>query len=466
MILWNMCIPRFMKISDDNLTSILSALKNNDSSVILLSSLGGVKGDNNESLSLDEIITSISMFDKKIVISMEDSYLFDGVLGGYVTSSYLQGETAAKLLKAHLNGASMKSLEPILNSPNQYMFNDNELFKLDIKLPSKLFEVSKIINPRVSFFQHNENIIWTIIVYLVVSIVLLAFFYFFSVSLKNKQLNKANMDIKNLASKLESDVLERTKELKEAQLKSELANKSKSEFLANMSHELYTPMHGILSYSTLGMEKSRISTPGKNFKYFNNIKVSGERLMQLLTSLLDMAKLDSDKVVLNYKTHNLKEISEDCIDEIKDKLIEKDLDVFFSSGEFAGEAEFDRHEIQQVIKYLLTNAIKYSPAEGCIDIFIKPVQLNSSINEKDCVDGLLFSIRDYGPGFSLNEIDLVFDKFMQGSDTVLSASKGTGLGLPISKKIIDLHNGRIWANNHPDAGAIISFVLPVNREIH
>ncbi|MCK5387243.1 MAG: HAMP domain-containing histidine kinase [Gammaproteobacteria bacterium] len=448
-------------ISYNRLDSILEKIVKSDAEIILLTSVGAVKDGNGGSLNLQTIITSIAQLDDKIVISMEDGYLFDGVLGGYVTSSYSQGESAAILLKKYLSGTAMASLLPITRSPNKYIFNDKILESLNMFLPVILLKDAKILNPRISFYQHNELIIRAVMILLGLSIVFLSVVYFLFISRKNKQLAHANVIITEQANNLESKVLKRTKELSEAQQKAEQANKSKSEFLANMSHELRTPMHGILSYANLGIENINEVTAEKNLKYFTNIKASGDRLMVLLNGLLDLAKLEAGKMEMEFSKYSLKAVAQRCVDEQKARLDENNIEVFCASGDFMGEGVFDGARVGQVITNFLSNAIKFTPKNNKIKFTISSTKLQSLSKDKKNVDALLFSVRNYGKGIPVGECELIFDKFVQGSDTTAGTTKGTGLGLPISKEIIELHHGKIWAENHPDGGVVFSFIIPV-----
>lgn len=448
-------------ISYNRLDSILEKLVKSDAEIILLTTVGAVKDGKGDSLNLETIITSIAQLDDKVVISMEDGYLFDGVLGGYVTSSYSQGESAATLLKKYLSGTAMASLLPIIRSPNEYIFNDKVLESSNMSLPDNLVKDAKILNPRISFHQRNEMIIRAVMILLGLSVVFLSVAYFLFISRKNKQLAHANIIITEQANDLESKVLKRTKELSEAQQKAEQANKSKTEFLANMSHELRTPMHGILSYANLGIEKINEITVEKNLKYFTNIKTSGERLMVLLNGLLDLAKLEAGKMEMEFSEHSLKAVAQSCVVEQKARLDENNIEVFCESGDFMGEGVFDGARIAQVITNFLSNAIKFSTKNNKIKFIISSARLQSLSTGKNNVDALLFSVRDYGKGIPVGECELIFNKFVQGSDTTAGTTKGTGLGLPISKEIIDLHHGKIWAENHPDGGAVFSFIIPV-----
>ena len=239
----------------------------------------------------------------------------------------------------------------------------------------------------------------------------------------------------------------------------EAANQAKSEFLANISHELRTPMHGILSFAHLGIDMIDKSTSEKNLIYFNNIKTSGDRLLALLNDLLDLAKLESGKMDIDYRLASLLSVAKSCVTEQQARLNELNQKIIYISGDYIGKGHFDDVKIGQVITNFLSNAIKFAPENSNINFTIEPAKIENTENRK--LSALLFSIRDYGNGIPEDEHKMIFDKFIQSSDTTIATTKSTGLGLPICKEIIELHQGKVWAENHPDGGAVFSFIIPV-----
>ena len=255
----------------------------------------------------------------------------------------------------------------------------------------------------------------------------------------------------DLTEKIQTEKLRLEKEA------AELANIAKSEFLANMSHELRTPMHGILSFSSLGARRLESVSLEKLGQYFSHINESGNRLLFLLNDLLDLSKLESGKMEFNYAVADLKQIVENCVIGQQIRLNENNLAVSISS-KGSTLACFDQLRLEQVILNLLSNAIKFSPEKSDIKIDIKPANLTCSNGE--VVNGLQLSVYDQGVGIPENELETIFDKFIQSSKTKTNAG-GTGLGLSICTEIIKGHQGKLWVENGSEKGAIFHFLIPV-----
>lgn len=238
----------------------------------------------------------------------------------------------------------------------------------------------------------------------------------------------------------------------------EKANEAKSLFLANMSHELRTPMHGILSYSALGVKNFEKYPPEKLKVFFERINSSGLRLLSLLNDLLDLSKLEAQLEVVNSETFDFYEVIKDMSLEMDPIIKQNNLQIEYDIKAKNTRMYSDKKKIQQLLSNLMSNAIKFSPENGKITIELEDAGLDESKFETDAI---LLKILDEGPGIPEDELKAIFDKFIQSSKTSTGAG-GTGLGLSISEEITKLLGGSIWAESKRAEGAAFNVKLPIN----
>lgn len=232
------------------------------------------------------------------------------------------------------------------------------------------------------------------------------------------------------------------------------ANRAKSEFLANISHELRTPMHAIASFAKLGHGRSEDAPREKLQRYFENIEGSAARLNRLLNDLLDLAKIESGRMTYAIGRFDLRNIVHAVVTEFDAVARERGVTLLFEPGEVPDPwVQVDDLRIKQVFANLVSNALKFTPEGGQVMVSL------SFGTDADGAPGILGHVLDDGPGIPPDELESVFDKFVQSSKTKTGAG-GTGLGLPIAREILTAHGGWVRAKNRPEGGAAFVVWLP------
>jgi signal transduction histidine kinase len=261
---------------------------------------------------------------------------------------------------------------------------------------------------------------------------------------------------------LKEMVEEQTTDLLRAKDLAETANAAKTQFLANMSHELRTPMHAVLSFARLGEEKASSAlqmqqiTPEKLPGYFQRIRESGDRLLALLNDLLDLSKLEAGRMPLRIQRINLQNIVQEALHEFEAILLSKHVTAAIHADGCDTLLMADAIRMAQVVRNLLSNAIKFSPEGSRIALSFQTGPQTGS-GARRFVE---LTVADEGIGIPPDELDSVFDKFVQSSKTRSDAG-GTGLGLAICREIVNAHHGQIFARNRAQQGA--EFVVRIPR---
>ena len=287
----------------------------------------------------------------------------------------------------------------------------------------------------------------------------------------------ADDELKSYRSNLETLVFERTLQLRGAKEAAELAYRAKSEFLANMSRELRTPLHAILSFARLGNERLATSDTAANStddsktrkqamqkveRYLQRIIESGERLVDLVTNLLDLSKIEAGKMEFTKTPGDLARILRDVVAEFEALAEERQLRLLAPATNFSAPASIDAVRIGQVLRNVLANAVKFTPAGGFISVTIVPTSLIVGRRAADAAaptSAWCIEITDSGIGIPEDELETVFDKFVQSSKSKTGAG-GTGLGLAICREIVTAHRGVINARNRPEGGAVFEILIP------
>jgi two-component system, NtrC family, sensor kinase len=269
-------------------------------------------------------------------------------------------------------------------------------------------------------------------------------------------LNGMAASLQQSNAQLEEKVEERTRELQVAleQLAEksgelEIASTHKSEFLANMSHELRTPLNAILGFTQVLKQKLFGEVNPKQGEYLDDIHSSADHLLELINDILDLSKVEAGQVELEKAPFSLRESLERGVVMVRERATKNGVQLTLEPDPEVELVEGDERRIRQVVFNLLSNAVKFTPAGGHVDI--RSAQRNGEV---------VVSVTDTGPGIASEDQERIFEEFQQ---TELGAERpeGTGLGLALSKKLVELHGGRIWVESEPGKGSTFTFTLPV-----
>lgn len=223
------------------------------------------------------------------------------------------------------------------------------------------------------------------------------------------------------------------------------ASRAKSEFIANMSHEIKTPLNIIIGFSDL-LAQSQLS-PSKQIKYLENINNSGKHLLNLTNDIFNIAKIESGNFEIDYEDIDSELLIIDVVDSLK--LIANGKNISITIETTRANINADRKMLIQILYNLLNNAIKFTPDDGKIKV--------TSILDND---KLVVSIKDTGIGIATENQNVIFEKFKQIDSSVQRTQQGAGLGLAITKKLVELHNGELFVESKKDEGSRFWFVLP------
>jgi len=268
-------------------------------------------------------------------------------------------------------------------------------------------------------------------------------------SLKGRQCRIAVLDITD-RKWMEEEIHKRTAELEKAKEAAETASAAKAAFLANVSHELRTPMNAVIGFSSLLLDES--FTPDQK-EYIEGIRTGGEALLTLINDILDFSKLEVDKVELACQPFSLKHLIDESLNLVSVQANKKGLNLYCAINYDTPDTIIgDPGKLRQILVNLLTNAVKYiDEGDICLSISSKIVQ--------DNLREILFNVMDNGIGIPKDKISELFRPFTQLEKTTSSKREGVGLGLAITKNLVELMGGTIWAESVPGQGTVFHVMI-------
>ena len=247
---------------------------------------------------------------------------------------------------------------------------------------------------------------------------------------------------------LATNVNQMNDELQRLYRELEEASRHKSELLANMSHELRTPLNAIIGFSQVLRERMFGELNAKQEEYVDDILSSGYHLLGLIDDVLDLSKVEAGQLEVHVAPFSLREALESGVVMVRERATENGVEVALQPLDGVDVVTGDERRVRQVIFNLLSNAVKFSPPGGVVDV--RAAQVNGEVR---------VSVVDRGPGIADDEHERVFEEFHQ-TEAGLDQQEGTGLGLAVSKRLVELHGGRIWVESELGKGSTFVFTLP------
>jgi signal transduction histidine kinase len=279
-----------------------------------------------------------------------------------------------------------------------------------------------------------------------------------------------------------AELEERLAELKEARAAAEKASRAKTDFLAGMSHELRTPLNHIMGFTELLLDKAFGNLNNLQEEYLRDVLASSKHLLSLINDALDLSKVEAGKLELECSEVNLRILLERTLMMIKEKALKQRIRVSLEVDGIPQTIRADERKLKQILYNLLSNAAKFTPEGGEIRVQAAPVEEGSQRMGRSLgmTDGCMGTssvkeptepsrfvqvwVADTGIGIGAEDLERIFDPFVQArNDGAPGTDSGTGLGLALCRRLVELHGGRIWAESEGKGrGSQFTFLLPLS----
>ncbi len=259
----------------------------------------------------------------------------------------------------------------------------------------------------------------------------------------------SEIDARNIQLRKQYDELAKAKELAES------ANKAKSQFLANISHELRTPLNAVIGFSSILM--NQLFGPlgdQKYLEYAKDINSSGAHLLDIINDILDLSKAEAGKLTLNYEEVHIAKAINKCLTIISDRAQKGKVTVTTEVPKMLPMLIVDRLRFVQIILNILSNAVKFTNEGGKVHLAVHTNEVEGVVTE------FIITVQDTGIGMSKEGLEHAFQSFGQVDSGLNRKYEGTGLGLPLTKKLLELQHGSITIDSELGSGTLVTLVFP------
>ena len=278
---------------------------------------------------------------------------------------------------------------------------------------------------------------------------------------KSEELFETNNQLKQ-----EVDVRKKVEnELIIAKEYAEHSSRAKSEFLANMSHELRTPLNHIIGFTEMVLDRNFGDLTAEQEEYLTDVHSSSKHLLSLINDILDLSKVEAGKLEFNPSLVNIRDILTNSLVMIKEKALKHGIKISTDLDGIPESLNADERKLKQILYNLLSNAVKFTPEKGSIWLSARRIcnggkQIHDFTNSAN--SDLQISVEDNGIGLKKEDVERIFEPFEQVESSANRRFQGTGLGLSLTKSLVELHGGKIWAESEGEGmGTSFIFRIPV-----
>ena len=273
------------------------------------------------------------------------------------------------------------------------------------------------------------------------------------ITVLSENFNTMTSELNELYTSLEHRVEQRTQELAVARDEAVLANKSKSEFVSVVSHELKLPMTSIKGYSDLMLAGATGPLNENQVNFLTTVRNNVNRMATLVSDLADISRIESGNIRIEPRAVPVWDVVDEVVNLTRTQIEEKKQTVSLDIPQGLPRAHCDRNRFSQILTNLVSNANKYTPEGGVVDV------------QAEQVDGMIqIKVRDNGLGMMPEDQEKLFSKFFRSADDKVREAPGTGLGLSITKNLIELQGGRIWFESEFRKGTTFYFTMPIHQD--